>query len=478
MAGPDRVGEDKAMAKITLDVPDDVAEQLKELEARLKWLEADKIGIEDAIPEDDIDVVTAGISLALKRRSLQGLDLNVERILVDGEPHAKVGRYQATYYTREGPVAVTRSLFRKCGVRNGDTVDAVSLRSGAVDGWLPKTAKAVAFLMQQGTSREAEASARELGVLPYSRSSFERVAHDVGSRYGDVRCEVEDALIRGYAVPSEARSISVSLDRVAVPFEEPRRRTAGRPRKGAPKRPINRAWRMVYVGTVTLHDGEGEALHTIRYGRVPDYGSEDLVAGMLGDVKVLLKRRPHLRVVLLTDGASDVVDALDAQFTAEVLGTTPVRMIDFWHVAEKLGAAARVIHGAASDSVVSRWKVLLLNTMRAPMLIKRGLLASNKREVVVGDQKPVHAAVTYIENQMDRMNYVAARSAGLPIGSGNVEATCKSLIGQRLVRSGSRWKPWTAQHIIDLRALALSSRWDSAMAITLKSQIHQVRRVA
>ncbi len=88
------------MAKITLDVPDDVAEELKALEARLKRLEADKIGIEDAIPEDDIDVVTKGIALSLKRRSLQCLDIDAERILVDGEPHAKVGRYAATYSTR------------------------------------------------------------------------------------------------------------------------------------------------------------------------------------------------------------------------------------------------------------------------------------------------------------------------------------------------------------------------------------------
>jgi hypothetical protein len=466
------------MAKITLDVPDDVAEQLKELEARLKRLEADKIGVEDAIPEDDIDMVTAGISLALKRRSLQGLDIDAERILVDGEPHAKVGRYEATYYTREGAVAVSRNLFRKCAVRNGDTVDTVSLRSGAVDGWLPKTAKAAAFLMQQGTSREAEAASRELGVLPYSRSSFERVAHDVGERYSVVRYDVEDALIRGYVVPREARSISVSLDRVAVPFEEPRKRGAGRPRKGEAKRPINRVWHMTFVATVTIHDGDGEALHTIRYGRVPMFGSEDLVAGMLGDVKVLLKRRPQLRVVLLTDGASEIVDALDEQFTADALGTTPVRMIDFWHVAEKLGAAARVIHGAASGDVVGRWKMLLLNTIRAPSLIKSELLASNKRDVVVGDEKPVHAAITYLENQVDRMNFVAARAVGLPIGSGNVEATCKSLVGQRLARSGSRWKSLTAQHIIDLRALALSSRWDNAMAISLKSQMHQVRRVA
>jgi hypothetical protein len=466
------------MARITLDVPDDVAEQLKELEARLKKLEADKIGTEDAIPEGDIDAVTSGIALSLKRRSLQGLDINAERILVDGEPHAKVGRYEATYYTREGPVQVTRSLFRKCGARNAATVDTVSLRVGAVDGWLPETAKAAAFLMQQGTSREAEATSRAVAVLPYSRSSFERVAHVVGERYRVVRYDVEDALIRGYAIPREARSVSVSLDRVAVPFEEAKARLAGRPRKNGPKRPIDRVWHMVYVATVTLHDRQGEALHTIRYGRVPDYGSHDLVAGMLGDVKALLKRRPHLRVVLLTDGAPDMVDALDEQFTADALGTQPLRMIDFWHVAEKLGAAARVIHGKCADSVVSAWKMLLLNTMRAPSLIMRDLIASKKSDIVVGDERPVHAAITYLENQVDRMNYVAARTAGLPIGSGNVEATCKSLVGQRLVRSGSRWKPTTAQHIIDLRALALSSRWDDAMTMTLKYERHQVLRVA
>jgi RHS repeat-associated protein len=49
------------MAKITFDVPDDVAEQLRELEARLKRLEADKIGVEDAIPEDDIETYNGNV---------------------------------------------------------------------------------------------------------------------------------------------------------------------------------------------------------------------------------------------------------------------------------------------------------------------------------------------------------------------------------------------------------------------------------
>jgi hypothetical protein len=58
----------------------------------------------------------------------------------------------------------------------------VSLRAGVVeDGWLPRAARAMAHAVQQSPSREAEASAREYGRLPYWRASFERVAHLVGA---------------------------------------------------------------------------------------------------------------------------------------------------------------------------------------------------------------------------------------------------------------------------------------------------------
>ena len=43
------------MAKITLDVPDDVVKMLQELKANLRRLEADKIGVEFPIPEREID---------------------------------------------------------------------------------------------------------------------------------------------------------------------------------------------------------------------------------------------------------------------------------------------------------------------------------------------------------------------------------------------------------------------------------------
>ena len=47
------------------------------------------------------------------------------------------------------------------------------------------------------------------------------------------------------------------------------------------------------------------------------------------------------------------------------------------------------------------------------------------------------------------------------IGSGVTEAACKTLVKQRLCRSGMRWKEDGAQTILSLRALLLTpTRWD------------------
>src|SRR5260370_1976468 len=134
-----------------------------------------------------------------------------------------------------GSVSVERSLYRQSGQRGGQpggkVVDPVSLGAGVVgEGWLPRTARAMAHAVQQGTSREAEATAGGFGRLPYSRASFERVAHVVGALAVADHQDIEDALIDAYEVPEEARSISGSLDRGSVPLEEPRRRAVGPPR--------------------------------------------------------------------------------------------------------------------------------------------------------------------------------------------------------------------------------------------------------
>lgn len=220
-------------------------------------------------------------------------------------------------------------------------------------------------------------------------------------------------------------------------------------------------------------------MDTIRYGRMPHGDPLSLMEAMVSDVDVMRQQRPDLLVSTLADGAADVWALLDAYINKEQLNTEVARLIDLWHNIEKLGKAARVIHGEQhSGAVVVRWQMLLLNDSEAADQILKELLASNRQEARVGETRPVHEAITYLENHPDQMDYAAARRQGRPVGSGPVEASCKSLFEVRMKRSGSRWKPGTGDDIVRLRALALSDRWDAAMPLVLEPLRTGVRRAA
>ena len=410
------------------------------------------------------------------RNILQSLDIDVPAIVIGGRRYTRVGRCEGSYHTMTGSVSVERSLYRESGQRGGQpegrVVDPVSLRAGVVgDGWLPGVARVMAHAVQQGTSREAKATAEEYGRLPYARNSFERVAHLVGALAVAAHEDIEDTLIDAYDVPADACSISVSLDRVSVPMEEPRARPVGRPRKDAPKNPVKRVYHMAYCGTVTLHDDNGEALHTIRYGCMPQGDVIGLRDRLAADAATLRSKRPDLKLELLCDGAPEMWNLLAKGFPEEKFGNDIHQLVDLHHLTEKLGAAARVLDGTATAGErLGRWKSGLVHRGSAAGEILNELVASGKDEGP-GDDHPVHAAITYLESHSvvaDRMNYAKARRLGLALGSGNVEATCKSLFEMRMKRCGARWKEETGQHIIQLRALALSDRFGPAVGLTLR----------
>ena len=72
------------------------------------------------------------------------------------------------------------------------------------------------------------------------------------------------------------------------------------------------------------------------------------------------------------------------------------------------------------------------------------------------------------------MRYADTQARHLPIGSGVVEATCKTLVTQRLKRSGMRWRRPGGQAILTLRALVQSSRFDQAWALLSETYRQEV----
>lgn len=432
----------------------------------------------------EIEATCAEATAAIER----GFHQDVLSSAVESRPHIEIGGEvfdrtlwsAQSYCTLAGAVRVERWLYRRHGDRNGATVDPIAIRFGMIaEAWLPETAKAMAYLVQATTSREAEKACGQIGRLPYGRSSFERVTHEVGTVYRRECADIEEALIAEFELPEGAKSVSVSLDRTGMPMAEPRELTAQeRRRKKRPKHPVTRQFRMAWCACLTIHDKLGKALHCIRYGRMPKGDQIALCDALAGDVAALLKKNPKLSVVRLADGAAEIWDLF-----SKCLGDLPGErhrygLVDFWHLTEKLAAAAAVIHGADAAKIVARWKEQLLENDDAATKILGELRRCGCVQKTVGDQKPVHQAVTYLENHLELMNYAKARRLGLPIGSGNIEATCKTLIGVRMKRCGSRWNETSGDNIVRLRALALSDRWDDAITRTIATQRHTIRGAA
>ena len=82
----------------------------------------------------------------------------------------------------------------------------------------------------------------------------------------------------------------------------------------------------------------------------------------------------------------------------------------------------------------------------------------------------LNAELTYFTNQRERLDYAAYQARGLPIGSGMVEAACKTLATQRLKRSGMSWRDGK-QAILTVRSLQQSNRWAAAWAL-LSAHFH------
>lgn len=410
---------------------------------------------------------------------------------VDGVRYRRMQQpSSATYHGRWGPHTIEEPLYREVGIRNGPTIKPLELRVGIVGKRLtPDFARIAGELHADDNSRQLERILTVVGMRPPSRAVLEKRVKLVAEEVAD-RVEGLEAASRAVEqVPAEVASISCGLDRFAVRMAElasdetlemrasPRRKT---PYVRAAPPPKDHRWRMAWVGTVSMHDGEGKELHTWSYTAQAGADPSVLAARAAADVCRVLKTHPAVPVHVVQDGALELrvlprtlADKLPASATTRTL-------IDFEHLAGYLDDVVDACEPEGDPNNMKSWyRGELLRDDAAIDRIYRGLRDRAKRLPGrdTNARKAVAAALSYIRTRKPMMRYASFYAAKLPIGSGATEGNCWSM-QQRVKRRGQSWETPGLRGTLAVRALVKSDRWHPAWQSYAVSHRAAVRPLA
>jgi hypothetical protein len=164
------------------------------------------------------------------------------------------------------------------------------------------------------------------------------------------------------------------------------------------------------------------------------------------------------RWIALCDAGAGLEDLLEVNF-----GRVEAVILDFYHASEHLADLAKALHGAGTEAATSchqGWAHRLKHEGGQVVLQElRGLDLAARPQA----QETWRETVVYFTNQVHRMDYPAYRAKGWAIGSGPVEAACKTVVGQRLKGAGMRWGEPGSEGVCRLRALFHSEKgqWDA-----------------
>jgi hypothetical protein len=410
--------------------------------------------------------------MALERevvtQELARYDVTAEQVEVEGVSYRHTLTSPETYLSAAGPVTVTRNLYRPAG-RGSKSICPLELRAGIVGGHLtPRAARQAAFVMAQLTPGESEALFDELAGMRPSRASLDRLPKTLSAQWETHRQEWESALRMQETVPPEATVMAVSVDGVMIPMKDgaaERSAKQAEPGKHASGPTGNQE---VGCGTVVLYDTEGARVQTVRYGRMPESKKVTLQQELHAEVASIVALRPDLRRVYLADGAKDnwrLLKEIDQALNLPAQST--VNIVDFYHACEHLKKGCDAAWGESTPrgkAEFERLKMLLKEADHGADQVIRALKYQRSRARGAKRQR-LDAELTYFRNQRPHMDYAEYVRQGLPIASGVIEAACKTLVTQRMKRSGMAWRQPGGQGILTLRSVIQSERWHAAWAL-------------
>lgn len=295
---------------------------------------------------------------------------------------------------------------------------------------------------------------RTLAGISVSDKDIERHAEAIGEDIEALAVKSRQEAILSNVIPlmPPIENLIISVDGTGVPMV--RKETLGRQGKDESGIAKTREAKLGVLFTTSGTDKEGHPVRnkdtTVYTGGIEtcdEFGERIYAEAM----RYGLSRARGLSV--LGDGAAWIWNIANDKFP------NAIQIVDYFHASEHLGDLAKVVHAkntAIRDLWLDMQRKELLEGDVALVIESMSRMETDGQEA----KEMIRQTVQYFETNEHRMQYAKFRKMGLFIGSGVIEAGCKTIVGQRLKQSGMRWTKRGANAIISLRCCQRSSQWE------------------
>lgn len=137
-------------------------------------------------------------------------------------------------------------------------------------------------------------------------------------------------------------------------------------------------------------------------------------------------------------------------------------VLDVFHAVEAVSEAVKGVWGPNETATAGR---IASGRMALVGRGKEGIerwIGERFAELPEGsDGEPLRALAAYLAKHPTRLTYAERLASGRSIGSGAVEGAVKQLVNVRMKRTGARWRAEHVGPLVELRALSLTTEWQS-----------------
>ena len=139
------------------------------------------------------------------------------------------------------------------------------------------------------------------------------------------------------------------------------------------------------------------------------------------------------QTVYLGDGAAWVWENRRLNFP------DAVEILDYYHASEHVGDLANALHdddAAQAAATRTRWCHEMKQTSPAALIEETLALLAAHPDWLESKQEAIRKEIGYLQSHASRTRYGYYQAQGWFIGSGVIEAGCKTVVGRRLKQSG------------------------------------------